>query len=328
MNTREKVYRALLKSGGEYISGESLAIKLGISRAAVWKAIRALEADGFQIEASTNKGYRLSDGGDILSAEAVNGLLHADGLRLSVYKEVTGTNALLKELAASGEAEGRVIIASSQTEGRGRYGRSFFSPEGTGLYLSVLLRPKLEARKAQYITCLAAVCGARAVEKVSGEKVGIKWVNDLICRERKISGILTEAALDLESGGLDWVVMGIGFNLADPEDGWGELEGIAGSVFGESAPEGKRAELAAEFLNEFWREYTDYDESRFLEEYRARQTATGKTVEVIARGEEPKPARAVGVDGEFRLVVEYPDGSREALFSGEVRIVVKGENNG
>lgn len=253
--------------------------------------------------------------------------IEVEGLRLSIYKEVTGTNALLKERAALGEAEGLVIIASSQTEGRGRYGRAFYSPEGTGLYLSVLLRPKFEAKKAQYLTCLAAVCGARAVERVSGERVGIKWVNDLILRGRKICGILTESAIDLESGGLEWAVMGIGFNLADPKGGWGELEGIAGSIFGEAAPEGKLEELAEVFLSDFWSEYSSFDERRFLDEYRSRQTALGKTVEVISRGEEPKKAKAVGVDDGFRLIVEYPGGTRESLFSGEVRILIRGEEN-
>ena len=323
MDTRESVLRALIEGGGEYISGEALAERLNLSRAAVWKAIRTLKAEGREIEAVTNRGYRLVGGGDVFSAAAVRELACSDGLSISFEREVTGTNAVLKERAAAGAPEGTVLIASHQTAGRGRYGRAFYSPEGTGVYLSIILRPRFEARKAQLITCLAAVAGAKAVEKVSGRKTEIKWVNDILLEGKKICGILTEASLDLESGGLDWAVMGIGFNVADPEGGWGELRGIAGSIFGAAAPAGKRAELAAEFINEFWELYQSFDEKAFLEEYRARQAAVGKRVEVIAQGREPRTAVAKGVDEEFRLVVEYPDGSREALFSGEVRILIK-----
>ncbi|MBQ2057226.1 MAG: biotin--[Oscillospiraceae bacterium] len=180
MDTRESVLRALIEGGGEYISGEALAERLNISRAAVWKAIRTLKAEGREIEAVTNRGYRLVGGGDVFSAAAVRELARSDGLSISFEREVTGTNAVLKERAAAGAPEGTVLIASHQTAGRGRYGRAFYSPEGTGVYLSIILRPRFEARKAQLITCLAAVAGAKAVEKVSGRKTEIKWVNDIL----------------------------------------------------------------------------------------------------------------------------------------------------
>ena len=322
MTTRESVLAYLRERQGEYCSGQDMADNLGISRTAVWKAIRALEGEGFRIDASPNRGYALSPMEDVLSGEAVQSRLGELPLRVEYEPRVTGTNALLRERAAAGEPEGLVLLAGSQEAGRGRSGRSFFSPPDTGLYLSLLLRPGLVAEQAPMLTVLAAVAAARAAEELCGQEIRIKWVNDLLCGGRKVCGILTEAALSLETGGLDYAVLGLGFNLSSPENGWPEeLRDIAGSLFPEKAPVGSRAALAASFLGKFWPLYRHFDPDAFLPEYRRRQAVLGRWVEILAPGQASRRGRALDVDGQGRLLVQYADGSRGALYGGEVRIL-------
>ncbi|MBQ4381877.1 MAG: biotin--[Oscillospiraceae bacterium] len=297
----------------------------GVSRTAIWKAMDALRQEGYIIEAATNRGYRLSSPADIIAGDLVAKKCGLGALQIEFVRETTGTNAVLKTRAAAGEPEGTVLIAGHQTAGKGRYGREFYSPEGTGLYLSIILRPKMPAERAQLITCLAAVAAAEAIEEVSGRQTQIKWVNDLLLDGRKVAGILTEASISLETGGLDWAVLGIGFNLADPAGGWGPLEGVAGSVFGTHAPAGSRADMAASFLRHFWSRWESFEPGDFLEPYRRRQAAFGRTIEVLALGREPRKAVATDVDGDFRLVVRYEDGREEHLSSGEMRIILNQE---
>ena len=319
------VLAALEGAQGQYLSGQELAARLGVSRTAVWKAMAALRADGLPIEAVTNRGYALSPTADLLHADAIRALLDpgpARALRIEVYDRLPGTNAALRARAADGEDEGLVLIAQAQSAGRGRNGRSFFSPPG-GLYMSILLRPTLGARQAVQLTVMAAVAGARAAEEIAGVPIGIKWVNDLWKDGKKVCGILTEASLDVESGLLDYAVVGPGFNLVPPSDGWpAELRGIAGSLFDTAPPSGTRARLAAAFLNAFWPLYHSGRLRNFLPEYRQRQVLPGRHVEVRPGRAAPYGATVQGVDDACRLLVR-PDGQNTliALSSGEVQIL-------
>lgn len=323
--SKAQVLAALEEAGGRYLSGQELAARLGVSRTAVWKAVAALRADGLPIEASTNRGYALSPAADLLHADGVTALLDPDvarALRIEVHDRLPGTNAALRTRAAAGEAEGLVLIARAQSAGRGRNGRSFFSPPG-GLYLSILLRPALGARQAVQLTVMAAVAAARAAESLCGAPIGIKWVNDLWKDNRKVCGILTEASLDVESGLLDYAVVGPGFNVAPPPEGWpAELQDIAGSLFSTTPPPGTRARLAAEFLNAFWPLYRRSRLRDFLPDYRRRQVLPGRHVEVRPGRAAPYGATVMGVDEECRLVIR-PDGQTAltALGSGEVQIL-------
>lgn len=321
MSTKTQVLALLAKAPGHYFSGQEIADSLGVTRASVWKAIKLLRQEGYDIDAATNRGYAVGTGTDVLTSEAVSGLIPDLPYKIEVYESLASTNTTTRERASLGEGEGLVIIAGEQTAGRGRNGRDFYSPAGTGLYLSVLLRPKFDAKKAQLITSLAAVASARAAEAVSGQSIKIKWVNDLFLDGRKVCGILTEASVSMESGGLDYAVLGLGFNLAPPESGWGELEGIAGSLFDKKPSGAVRAQLAAAFLREFHALYAAFDSESFLDEYRSRQLVLGKYVEVIAPGREPKRALALDIDDDCRLLVRYEDGTENLLLGGEVRIL-------
>lgn len=319
---RQQILAALDAARGRYISGQELADRLGVSRTAVWKAVAALRADGIPITAVTNRGYALGAAADVLNRDAVVALLDPavkSALELEVADRLPGTNAALRARAESGAPEGLVLIAQAQSAGRGRGGHRFYSPAG-GLYLSVLLRPEISARQAAALTATAAVAAARAAEKLCGAPIRIKWVNDLWRDGKKICGILTEAALDLESGMLDYAVLGLGFNLVEPADGWPEeLRGVAGALYDAAPAPGARAALAAAFLNEFWPLYRAGGRSNVLTEYRKRQALTGHKVTITPRKGEPRRAEVIGIDAEYRLTVRFEGETEiEALDSSAV----------
>lgn len=322
---KSQVLAALDAARGRYLSGQELAARLGVSRTAVWKAVDALRADGIPIEAVTNRGYSLPAGADLLRADAVTALLDpavAQALQIEVYDRLPGTNAALRSRAADHAPEGLVLIAQAQSAGRGRSGRSFFSPPG-GLYMSLLVRPDFGARQAVCLTVMAAVAAARACESLCKTPIQIKWVNDLWKDGRKVCGILTEAAMDVESGLLEYAIVGPGFNLVPPPEGWpAELADIAGNLFDAAPPPGARARLAAAFLNEFWPLYRSGRRQAYLPDYRARQALPGRHVQVLPGRADAYGATVLGVDEECRLLVR-PDGQSRtvALSSGEVRIL-------
>ena len=322
MTTKEKLLALLEDSKGTFFSGEEIARTLQVSRAAVWKAVNALREDGYTIDAATNKGYRLSPDSDILSPQGIRRFLKPEyrDLDLTVLPTAPSTNALVREKANQGRPEGCVIVACGQTDGRGRYGRQFFSPIDSGVYLSLLLRPT--AYSPQQATCLTAAAAAamcQAIDAVTGQQPGIKWVNDIFLHGKKVCGILTEAAVGLETGALDYMVLGAGVNLYPPVKGFPEeIQPIAGSVLERSCPEAKNR-LVGEFLNRFWDFYTHPECRTYLEDYRSRSLAIGQNVTVLSAGRAVS-AYAYGIDDDFRLLVRYENGDTEALSYGEIRI--------
>ncbi len=319
MNTRQQVAALLEQGGSEYISGSAIAQSLGLTRAAVWKCIKQLEDEGYSIE-STKRGYRLGGLSDAISEGSIRRYLGslAEVYSLEVLGSVDSTNNYLKSKAAELPAW-HAVVASSQSAGRGRLGRSFASPAGTGVYLSVLLRPQLPAQEALRITTAAAVSACLAIEECTDEKPSIKWVNDVFVRGKKTCGILTEASIDLESGGLDWAVMGIGFNVYEPEGGFPEeLKDIAGAISPVRARD-LRSRITASFLKAFYGICEDLGSNSAAGEYKKRSFIIGKHINVIRSGQS-RPAEALDIDEECRLIVRYEDGSTEALSSGEVSV--------
>lgn len=324
MTIKEQILELLQEEQGTYLSGEAIGNRLNVSRSAIWKAIRDLKKVGHQIHAVTNKGYCLEAEADLLQEDEVRTYLNdsLSGLKIKVKNSVTSTNTIVKELGGQGEEEGLVLIANEQTQGRGRYGRSFHSPGSTGVYFSILLRPKMSAASAPSLTTMAAVAVASGIEEVFHQPVKIKWVNDLFLGERKVCGILTEGSFDLESNGMDYVVVGIGINVYDPQEGFPEdLTNIACSLTGQKDPEkNKRNQLVASCLNYFFEYYQNFSQKEYLEAYKKRSLVLGQKIEVI-RQEDRISALALDIDEECRLLVQYPDGSKEFLSSGEVRIL-------
>ncbi|MEL4105715.1 biotin--[acetyl-CoA-carboxylase] ligase [Oscillospiraceae bacterium WX1] len=322
MEIKGAVLAALEQEKGQFLSGSALAAQLFVSRNAVWKAVKALEEDGHRIQAVTNKGYCLLAESDILSAAAIEKHLgdRAGTFKIEVVKQTTSTNTALKHKAGRGAPEGTVLVAEEQTEGRGRQGRSFYSPDDTGVYFSLLLRPRLSAMDAALITAAAAVAACEAIEAVAGKQASIKWVNDLFVGGKKVCGILTEGAFDMESGGLDYVVVGIGINVALQRGGFPEdLRDVAGALYEGAAPVGVKARLIAEVLKRLWQFYEKLSDKPFLTPYKKRSFLIGQDVDVLA-GDKTRKARAMDIDDGCRLIVQYDDGLIDALSSGEVRV--------
>lgn len=252
-----------------------------------------------------------------LSPSSIYAHLTAAPLTIEVFKEVTSTNLLVKQLGRNGAPHGHVIVAEAQTAGRGRMGRSFFSPDQTGVYLSVLLRPALSPSDALLITTCAAVACATALEQLSGKSAQIKWVNDIYMDDRKVCGILTEASFSQNK--IDYAVLGIGINLYTPDQGFpSDIKDKAGSVFAQAKTD-RRAELIACILNEFFAMYESIEKRAFLDEYRRRSMLDGKQIHVI-KSDSITPATALYIDSDLSLVIRYESGEIEHLSSGDVSI--------
>lgn len=317
MTTKETVLQCLTQAGGAAVSGAQMAAQAGVSRAAVWKAICALRDEGYAIDAVTRGGYTLRADGGKLTAAAVTARLRTSGLSVTALESTDSTNTCVRRLAEAGAPEGSVVVAAAQTAGRGRSGKSFLSPAGTGLYMSILLRPQLAMGDALLITTAAAVAVAHAVERVAAVTAQIKWVNDVYVDGKKVCGILTEGALDLENGGLRYAILGIGINICPPAGGFPpELAPIAGALT-EAGGEALRAPLAAAVLDEFFALYPHLTEKPFYDDYVSRSLLTGRQIEVL-RGGTRLPATALGIDRDLHLRVRYADGSEENLAAGEV----------
>lgn len=322
MTTKEQLLALLEGNKGVYFSGEDIAQRLNVSRAAVWKAVNALRQEGYAIDAVTNRGYCLSEKGDILSPQGIRKYLKPayQAMEMTVLPTVSSTNALLREKANQGAAEGCVVIAGQQTAGRGRCGRAFYSPQETGLYLSLLLRPtQYGPQQASRLTAVAAVAMCEAMEAVSGQSPQIKWVNDIFLRGKKVCGILTEGSFGLENGSLEYLVLGVGVNVYPPKEGFpGELEKIAGSVFDSPLDDGKN-HLAGEFLDRFLDRYYTPEDTSYIEAYRRRSLVIGKTVTVLSGGQSQN-AFAYGIDDNCRLLVRYENGETDCLSYGEIGV--------
>lgn len=245
--------------------------------------------------------------------------MRCEGVSFVSVPVTASTNADVKSLAQKGASEGLVYFADSQTLGRGRLGRSFFSPEESGLYMSILLRPNPDDFDVSKITCGAAVAAAHAIECTSDASPAIKWVNDILVDGKKVCGILAESATN-QSGDIAFVVLGIGINLCPPLGGFPkEISGVAGAVFCAPQSDFVKAKLAAELLNEFFSLYRQNDTNDILTQYRKRCCVTGKDIWVISNGAK-KEAHSLYIDDELRLVVRYSDGSVEPLSYGEMSV--------
>lgn len=320
MSTKQEVL-ALLQSSNDSLSGEEIASKLGVSRNSVWKAVNLLKQEGYEIESVTNRGYKLISTGDALTSASIMQYIPKkyNMLKIDVRDEVTSTNTVLKAIAEQGEKEGYVLISQEQTGGKGRLGRSFYSPFGSGLYMSILLRPKFSAENSLFITTAAAVATANAVREITGADAKIKWVNDIYIGYEKICGILTEASINFETNGLEYAVLGIGVNIKEPEGGFGELKGIATAIYKAEPPKGTRARLAAGILAKFMEFYNSLEEKAFMEEYKSLSFLTGIEIEYLL-ADKTESGVVLGIDDDAKLIVKLHSGEIKKYYAGEISI--------
>lgn len=319
MSTKSDVLQKLEQNRGRKLSGQQLADELWITRAAVWKAIESLRADGYSIGASRNRGYFLEEGNDLLSREGILiGLpeQYRDS-SVIVYQSVDSTNSAAKRLAMDGEKQRCILVSEGQTAGRGRFGKSFYSPYGTGLYMSLLLYPNQTLQDATVITAAAAVAVCRAIEELAHAKPAIKWVNDIYLDEKKAGGILTEAVGDFESGMAEAVIVGIGLNVkTEKKEFPEELRSTAASLFPEQAT---RNQLAARIASELFQMADRLPETDWMKEYKKRSLVLGRRIS-YSSGTEKGIGKAVDVKENGNLVVETAKGLL-VLRTGQVRLL-------
>lgn len=313
---------AYLKASQDYVSGQELCERLGVSRTAVWKVMRQLQEAGYQIEAVRNRGYRLLESGDVYNDSEIKSLLRTKwaGQKLVFLDEIDSTNNEVKRLAEHGAPEGLLVVADQQNTGKGRRGRSWASPKESGVWMSFLLRPSFEPNHASMLTLVAAMAVEEAVRVTCGLECGIKWPNDIVADGKKICGILTEMSTDVDS--IQYVVVGIGIN-ANTESFPEEICATATSLRLNTGAAVNRAALAAEVMNAWEKYYERFMETldfgTLKEEYNRRLVNCGRQVRVLApRGEYSGVSKGINDVGE--LLVELEDGSVRAVISGEVSV--------
>ena len=293
MTLKDRVLGALFDARGEELSGQALAERFGVSRSAVWKAVNALRAEGADIDSGTNRGYRLAPDCDILSGARISALL-GPTLPVYVYQSIDSTNNECKRRLAQGE-EHCLALAVEQTGGRGRRGKSFFSPGGAGLYMSLAMPVDAELADAVGVTSYAAVCVASAIREVTGRQCGIKWVNDVYLDGKKVCGILSEAVTGLEAGAVGSVIIGVGVNL-HPGAVPPELENIVGFLDCGPVKNELCAAIAARLLR------FDPADKSYMDEYRALSVVLGREVRYCLDGTEKHGlAEHIGDDGALHV---------------------------
>lgn len=320
MSSKKKVLSLLEQNRGRAMSGEELAAQIGVTRASVWKAVKELQKEGYQIDAVTNKGYSLAADNDILSREGILARLKRpeQWQDVLVYDSLPSTNDEAKRLLSAGHKPALLVVANHQSQGRGRMGRSFYSPKDSGIYMSIALKLRLKAEDALLVTTAASVAVCRSVDALCGVQTQIKWVNDLLLGGKKIGGILTEGITDLESGMLESVVVGIGVNYSAagfPE----ELSSKAGAIYTPVDPKASRDRLIALIAEELRALADKLPDNSFLEEYRSRSAVLGREVEILGGGQ-TSYGYAQGISPKGALLVRLTDGSLQTLGSGEISL--------
>lgn len=310
-----------LKEQNDYRSGEEISQKLGVTRAAVWKAINKLREEGYEILSSTKRGYKLMVSPNSITAHEIKEVLKAQrmGVDIRYYDEIDSTNNEAKKLAREGCLEGTVVIADCQKSGRGRLGRVWDSPPGEGIWMSLILRPHLLPTYASQLTLVAGNSMCEAISKVTGLKAKIKWPNDIVVNSKKVCGILTEMSTQMEC--IDYVIIGIGVNVNTAA--FKEELPYATSLLLEGHQEYSRKAVVAAFLECFeadYDQYLTYQSLSFLKErYEKNCITLHQKVKLIGRADN-LVAEAVGITDEGSLVVKKEDGKLEEVSTGEVSV--------
>ncbi len=312
---------AMLRESDGYVSGQELCNKFGVSRTAIWKAINQLKDMGYEIEAVPNKGYHLVSAPDVMNEAEIKSLLHTEwaGQELFCFDEIDSTNTKAKELAEQGYPSGTLVVADRQIAGRGRRGRSWDSPAGIGIFMTLLLKPDINPNNASMLTLVTALATAQAISDVTGAEAKIKWPNDIVINGKKVCGILTEMSAQFDY--INHIVIGIGINVHNesfPE----EIRETASSLLLESSKRIHRADLIARFLERFEAGYAIFLQTEDLEglmrDYNALLVNIQKQVRILDP-KEPFEGKAIGITKRGELIVDTWE-SRKLVSSGEVSV--------
>lgn len=317
---RKKIIQEILDNKSKFISGEELSKKLGISRAAVWKHIKSLREEGYNIESVNKKGYRLIEKpDDLLTYDNIYHNLHTKilGKKIIHFDTIDSTNDYAKKIGNE-ESEGTVIISEEQTKGRGRLGRNWHSNLSEGIWMSIILKPNIVPYKAPFITLIAGASIVEALHKL-GVNAKIKWPNDIILNEKKICGILTELSAEIER--INHIVLGIGINVKTMEFSQ-EICDVATSLYKENYII-SRVDIVRNILLEFESLYLEYinnnSKEKVLDICRRHSAIIGKEIYTI-RDEEKELVRCLDINEEGNLIIKRNDGSIKEIISGEISI--------
>lgn len=313
MNLRDNIIFLLEMNRGQFISGQEIAKKSGVSRSAVAKCISTLKKEGYVINSVNNLGHCLDSECDILSVSGINAHLDSDA-DVFVFDVIDSTNNEAKRICADGHQKNVIIAANGQTNGRGRRGKSFYSPSKSGLYFSLILHPDTDLSDATGITAAAAVAVSQVIAEETKKDPRIKWVNDIFIEDKKVCGILTEAVTDFETMNLQSIIIGIGLNLTT-EDFPDDIKSIATSV-GNTL---NRCEIIAKIYSKIKTLCDALPDRSFMDDYRALSMVIGKTVTFEKNGT-PYSAKAENILDDGSLTVVTEDGETMVLNSGEISV--------
>lgn len=325
---KEKILWMLRKTDG-YVSGQELCGQLGVSRTAIWKVIGQLKEDGYQIEAVKNRGYHMAAAPDVMTAEEIGSHLDTEvmGRCCIFYDETDSTNTRAKQLAEEGKPHGTLVCAERQTGGKGRRGRAWSSPPGEAVYMTLLLKPRIQPVHASMLTLVMGLAAAKACNEALYKKLGenapkvqVKWPNDLVLEGRKLAGILTEMSAEVDY--INYVVIGIGINVnmrRFPE----EIAKVANSLYQVSGQTFSRAELTACCMKHFEECYNRFsateDLSGLKEDYENLLVNMNQPVRVLDPRQEFE-GKALGINEKGELLVEREDGQITPVYAGEVSV--------
>lgn len=310
-----------LKEQNDYVSGEQISKKLGVTRASIWKIINKLKEEGYMIESSTKKGYKLTQIPNIITKEEVQSIIKTQclGRNMHYFSEIDSTNEEVKKLARTGEAEGVTVVADKQTAGKGRLGRVWNSPSGNNIFMSVLLRPRIKPEKASQITLIAGLAMCEAIREVTGLEAKIKWPNDIVVNGKKVCGILTEMSAEIDC--VNYVVVGIGVNVNQTE--FPEELPYATSLKLQGGQEYQRGKIIGVFFDKFEPYYMAYKENTTLElmlpAYKRYCITLDDKVKIIDSVNE-YIAEPLDVLADGSLVVRTEVGEEKRIFTGEVSV--------
>ena len=312
----------MLKETDDYLSGQEICERLNVSRTAVWKVIKQLEAEGYEIEAVRNRGYRLRFLGDVLSQAELESSIDSEwaGKNILYFDETDSTNTEIKKAAEKDAPHGTLAVADYQSMGKGRRGRSWAAPHGVGIWMSLLLRPELPPTCASMLTLVAALAVADGIREVCDLEAKIKWPNDIVVNGKKVCGILTEMSTELEC--INYIVTGIGINVANhefPE----EIRDVATSLYLETGKEVRRSQLIAAIMRAYEGYYDKFMKNQnmksLMDVYNSRLANCGTQVRVLSPGNE-YTGMALGIDEMGELLVRTEDGKVCKVISGEVSV--------
>lgn len=322
----DRIIRMFKEKDG-FVSGEEMSRRLGITRAAIWKKMKALREKGYVIEGSTAKGYRLIKTPEF-SVEELKILVKGDFGKEIIFREsLDSTNTLAMELAEKGVSHGTVVIADRQLKGKGRLGRTWFSPPKGNIYMSVIVRPEIEPKDATLLTIMSAISCARAVRNSTGIEVKIKWPNDLMVSERKLGGILTEMKSDQDR--IVFAVIGIGINVNSSLDAFpSDVRAVAASVIEELREKGysqeiSRTQIIAAILNELERWFKVLIKGgriQLINEWKKLSSTLGRKVKVVS-GKDTFSGIAEDIDDEGMLILRLPSGGLKKISAGDVTML-------